>query len=356
MSQTVCILFLLILSLIIIIFGIDFDYKKKLKKVLNKSDILLKKITEEMLTITNLDISANEKLEMLNKLLVLNLNSKYSTICLYDGDIYKVKASNIEKEYKEEIKDIAEDNTFKSNILKRNVKYLVAAKGKTLLYKSAIERNIKTAIFIPISFENNLLGFVLLEDRERNAFESIKDDVLIDLTKNISNFIENIGKQNVLETANILDTQTNFYNNVYLYTNARKILSENNTSAMIVVKLSNLPNINDIYNRNVGNILLVKLANATKEILGEEQVYIRYSGLRFIIFAKNSTAEIVHPKVERLLLKYQSIYEYVDDEKVSVNTQILLHTLRKQSNVEKEIQKTMSYLDWMKNTNTIKII
>lgn len=356
MSYSVCILFLLILVLVIMIIAIDFDYKKKLKFALNKSDAILKRLTEEMLNITNLDIKTNDKLESLNKLLISNLNVKYSTICLYDGNKYFVRTSNVEEEYKEKIKDIVEDNVFKSNILKRNVKYLTASKNKTLLYKSAIERNIKTAILMPISFEDNFLGFILLEDKKENVLNSLKDETLVTLTKNISNFIENIEKQNILETANIIDTQTEFYNNVYLYTNARKFLAESSTSAMVVVKLSNLPNINDIYNRNVGNLLLVKLANATKEILGDDNIYIRYSGLRFIIFIKNSTAEAVQPKIERLLSKYKSIYEYVDDEKVAIDTQILIHTLRKQSNIEKEIQKTMSYIDWMKNTNTIKII
>ena len=85
-------------------------------------------------------------------------------------------------------------------------------------------------------------------------------------------------------------------------------------------------------------------------------IYIRYSGLRFIIFIKNSTAETIQPHIEMLLSKYKSIYEYVNDNKVQVDTQILIHTLRKQNNLEKEIQKTMSNIDWMKNVNTIKIV
>lgn len=356
MDYSIFILFLVIIILVIMILAIDLDYKKKLKKISNESNILLNCLSKEMLKITSLDIKATEKLEKFNEILRTNLKVDYSTICLYDGNNFEIKASNIEETYKDSIKDVVEDVNFKSVVTKKCVKYLTTNNDKTLLYKSAIERNIKTAVLLPLCFEDNFLGFVLLESKKANVLNDVNDKDLIELAKSISNFVENVEFQNTIESANIVDTQTSFYNNVYLYTNVRKFLSMYNTSAMIVVKLSNLPNINDIYNRNVGNLLLVKLANATKDVLGENNIYIRYSGLRFIIFVRNSNAETVQHKVELLLSKYKNIYEYVDDEKVSIDTQILIHTLRKQNNIEKEIQKTMSYIDWMKTSNTIKII
>lgn len=356
MNYLVYILFSLIIVLAILLFLVDFDYKRKLKKYTSKIELILKELVQDMLNIMSLDIKATDKIVSLNEAFLNRFEMKYSSICLYDGYTYDVKASNVEKEYITSIKDIVNDVAFKSNVVKRNVKYLVTSKDKTLLYKSAIERNIKSALFIPICFEENFLGFILFEDISLNNLEKLNKDIIVELRKNVANFIENIEFQNVLETANIIDSQTNFYNNVYLYSNARKFLATYNNSAMIVIRLANLPNINDKYGRNVGNLLLVKLANTTKEILGNDNIYIRYSGLRMIVFIKNKTAEGVQPLVELLLSSYKNIYEYVNDDKISIDTQILIHTLKKQNNIEKEIQKTMSYIDWMKNVNTIKII
>ena len=356
MDYSVYILLLLILVLIILILSIDFDYKKKLKKYTSKWELVLKDIVQEMLNIMSLDIKATDKIENLNKAFIEKFNIKYSTICLYDGYSYEVKASNIEKEYVSSIADIVDDNSFKFNILKRNAKFITSSKGKTLLYKSAIERKIKTALLIPICFEQNYLGFILFEDLSDKNLEKISDSILVELKNNIASFIENVEFQNTLETANIIDSQTNFYNTVYLYSNARKFLATYNNSAMVVVKIANLPEINDEYGRNIGNLLLVKFANATKEVLGNDNIYIRYSGLRFIIFIKNKIAESIQPQIELLLTAYKNIYEYVDDNKVTVDSQILIHTLKKQNNIEKEIQKTMSYIDGMENVNTIKII
>ncbi len=356
MNYLVCILLLLILVLIILILLVDFDYKKKLGKCTNHFDEVYNFILKDMINIMSLDVKASDKIVALNNTFISKLKIKYSSICIYDGYNFEVKASNVEKEYVNSIKEVAYDKVFKNNVSKDNSKYIVAERGKNLLYKSAIERGITSALFIPIYFESNFLGFILFEETSENNLEKIANDDLIELKSNIANFIENIEFQHTFETANIIDSQTDFYNNVYLYANVRKLLMPYKNSAMIVVRLDNLPEINEKYGRNIGNLLLVKLANATKEILGEDNIYVRFSGLRFIIFVKNQTAETIQPNIERLLSKYKKIYEYESDKKVKVDTKILIHTLRKQNNLEKEIQKTMSQMDWMKNVNTIKIV
>ncbi|MNT90327.1 hypothetical protein D3C72_2312090 [compost metagenome] len=71
----------------------------------------------------------------------------------------------------------------------------------------------------------------------------------------------------------------------------------------------------------------------------------------------NTTAETVHPTIERMLSKIKSdVTENVDNRYASVKTQILIHTFRKQNNIEREVQKMVSYIDAMKETDTIKII
>ena len=60
--------------------------------------------------------------------------------------------------------------------------------------------------------------------------------------------------------------------------------------------------------------------------------------------------------MEKVLTRIRSELEYVDDEKVVLDAQILVHTIKRQSNIEKEIQDMVSYIDEMKQVNTIKII
>ena len=53
-------------------------------------------------------------------------------------------------------------------------------------------------------------------------------------------------------------------------------------------------------------------------------------------------------------LNYQR--ENVDGKEITLDTQILMHTIKKQSNIEKELNKMNAYLEGMKEINTIKII
>ena len=60
--------------------------------------------------------------------------------------------------------------------------------------------------------------------------------------------------------------------------------------------------------------------------------------------------------MERVLYKIKNEIEYIENDKVNVDTQILIRTLKRQNNIEKELQSMMSYLDYMNAVNTIKII
>ena len=60
--------------------------------------------------------------------------------------------------------------------------------------------------------------------------------------------------------------------------------------------------------------------------------------------------------IERLLAKLNLESEYVGDEKITVNSQFLLHTVKNQNDIDFEIEKMVDYIDGMNSVNTIKII
>ena len=65
---------------------------------------------------------------------------------------------------------------------------------------------------------------------------------------------------------------------------------------------------------------------------------------------------MAQPIIERVLQVIKSITEYVEDDEVKLESTILIHTLQKQNNIEKEIQKMMKYMEKMKNPDTIRIM
>lgn len=335
------------------------SHKDKASSKSNNNSIkfqIVDKTIQEMYDILGNTSSSDDKIKKLNEILIKAFKPKYSSIVLYDGNKFCIKATNVEKDFLDAIANVATESIFSSNVLKDVSKYSIAITDKNLSYKSAIERNIKSSIFSPIYFDNMFLGFWLIEDTKEHAFDGISNEDLAKFKHNLSLFIENIQVQSTIEIAENTDKQTGYYNNLYLYSNSRSLLISNETSAISLISLDNLPEVNEKYTRNLGNTLLIKVSNAIKEIVSKESILIRYSGQRLLVITPGSNAQVAQPIMDKVLSKIKSEVEYVDDEKVSLDAKIVIHTLKKQNNIEKEIQNMVLFIDKMKSNNTIKVI
>lgn len=335
---------------------VELENNKRISKNGKIKNGIVDKTIQDMYNIMGNTNSTDEKILSLNRVLIKAFKPKYSSIVLYDGNKYQMKATNVEEDFIEAISNVAEENIFRANVIKNVSKYSVATTDKSLAYKSALERKIRSAIFSPIYYNNMFLGFWFIEDTKEHAFDGISNLDLDKFKYNLSLFIENIAKQNTIEIAENTDKQTGYYNNLYLYSNARDILISHDTSSISLICLKNIPDINEKYSRNLGNTLLIKVTNAIKDIVSKESILVRYSGIRLLIITPGSNAQVSQPIMERVLSKIKSEVEYVDDEKVAVESQILIHTVKKQNNIEKEIQNMISRIDTMKPVNVIKIL
>lgn len=351
---TLIITIILILIVAVIITSFQKRQINSLKSV--SKNVANMNILQNMLEIMSSKFSSDEKIKNLNDVIITNYGVKYSTISTFDGYEYDSTASNIEAIYKDRLKDIANENDFKVNISKNVSKYLTTAPGKTLLYRSAVERRIKSAMFSPIYCNGVYLGFWLLEDTVSNAFDNIPKSELAKLKANIGTFLDIVGFQRSIEKAQNEDKQTGFYTNLYLYSGARKIIKNNENNTIAMVCLKNIPDINLKYGRNVGNAVLIKATNCIKNFVNKNIILIRYSGIKFLIIIPNMSSQASQPMIERLLAKLNLESEYVGDEKITVNSQFLLHTVKNQNDIDFEIEKMVDYIDGMNSVNTIKII
>lgn len=345
---------LLVIAISVILISTQKKQIESLKYV--SKNIANMNILQNMLEIMSSKQSAESKIKALNDVIISNYNVKYSSIAIFDGYRYNSSASNIESIYSDIVNDIASENDFKSNIAKNVSKYLTTAPEKTLLYKSAVERKIKSAMFSPIFCNGVYLGFWLLEDVEENAFDSIPKNELAKIKANIGIFLDIVEFQKSIENAQSIDKQTGFYNNIYLYSGVRDTIKNNEKNTIVMVGLKSIPEINDKYGRNVGNALLIKVANCIKNFIGKTDILVRYTGIRFLIIMPNTYSESLQPSMEKLLKKISLECEYIGENKVIVDTQFLLHTIKKQNDIEIEVEKMIEYMDRMSSVNTIKIL
>lgn len=313
-------------------------------------------IMQRMFELMASTIPAAKKIEELNNIIIEVFNSKASTISIFDGINYEIKASNVEDMYKDSIKALAEEQDFKNNATNNISKYLVAAGGRILGYKSAMERKIRSAMFSPIYYNGTYLGFWLLEDDAENAYDSISKEELAKLKDHIGVFIENVLSQESIEGAYNTDKQTGFYNNLYLYSNVRqKVYTAENTTLTLML-LSNLPEINEKYGREVGNRLLDKAAKLMSDVFNGDNIFVRYSGSKFCIVSPNVSADTLHGTVERYITNLKMQEEIVDGNRITLDVSVTMRNIRKQGNIDRELSKMADYVENMTDTNTIKII
>lgn len=351
----VLIIFLALMVVILAAFSIFLIKRNKYYNVAigNMSGMV---IMQRMFELMAAAIPASKKIEELNNIIIEVFNSKSSTISIFDGTNYEIKATNIEPMYIDSIRSLAEEKDFKNNSTQNVSKYLVAAGGRLLGYKSAMERKIRSAMFSPIYYNGMYLGFWLLEDDAENAYDSISKEELAKLKDHIGVFIENVLSQESIENAYNTDKQTGFYNNLYLYSTVRQQTAKEENSALTLMLLSNLPQLNEEYGREVGNKLLEKAAKLIQEIFSSDNVFVRYSGSKFCIVSPGESAENMHAMVERYITNLKMQHEIVEDKKVSLNINVVMKNIRKQSNIEREISKMADYVEKSTEVNTIKII
>lgn len=353
MKVIIILLLIVILALGVILFLVMKKNKYYRVALGNMSAMV---IMQRMFEIMASNIPAKNKIEELNNIMIEVFDTKYSTLVLFDGTEYSIRASNVEPTYLEGLQTLAESQEFRGNAIQNISKYLVASGTRVLGYKTAIERLIKSAMFSPIYYNGTYRGFWLLEDTVEAAYDSMSKEELARLKDNIGVFIENVSSQEAIENASNTDKQTGFYNNIYLYSNLRQQLAAKNNSCLVLIQLSNLAYINENYGREVGNRLLEKAAKQLREMLSSDNILVRYSGSKFCIACPGTTSDLIQATMERFLSNIKMYAEAVEDTAISLELNIVMHDIKKQSNVEKELDKMVYYVENSKTTNTINIM
>lgn len=357
------VIILLCIALFLVIFTLilneyeSFKQKKKYSTFYNCEST--KKVDESikrMLYVLGNNISSDKKIERMNNIIMDTFEPKYSSIVLFDGTDNVLKVSNVEECYLDAIKNVSEEPIFAEYIAKDTSKYIISKITDIKSYKSALERDIKSVLFSPIYYEDVYLGFWIMEDDKPNSFDNILEEDLKNFKYNLGLFIENAKTQSALEIANVTDKQTGFNNNIYLYTEVPQLQLKNETCSITMIEFKNIEKINEKYGRNIGNTLIIKGCSIIKNISASTSIFIRYSGVRFIVITPGSNAQVAQPIFERVLKELKKCSEFDEDEEVKIETNILLHTLKRQTNVEKEVQKMLNYMEKMKNSNSIRVM
>ena len=313
--------------------------------------------------------SVDEKINKINDILIEKYEIKYSTIVVFDGAEYQVKASNVDEKHWETLKKLQEVPIFKDSVATATPKYVtVNNDNERLPYQKMEFGRAKSAIFFPLYIENVYIGYWIIESGVPHDFDNIDTTIFEVVKDNIVSVLKTVVHQKTLEAIVRKDLFTGLYSEEYLYTEGKKLIDKYTTSAVCMFRITNIEEINDNYSRKLGNKVIIQISDFIKKNISKEYIFIRYMGPKFVIVfsgvdidaVTNYISDVKH-EIEKMQisLKEKNVeeieLEQIDRTKKKAKTKedlsvtpklnFVLTTYYKGTGMEEVLKKLEQYVD-----------
>ena len=274
---------LVIIVIILVIYNIKISQKIQKFKNINQKITNLQVVQDFMNTIGETS-SADEKIKKINNILIEKYEIKYSTIVVFNGAEYEIKASNVDQRHWDSLKSLQDVDMFKDSIQTATPKYVtVNNEGERLPYQKMEFGRAKSAIFFPLYIDNVYIGYWILESGTPHDFDNVDITVLEVIKDNIVSVLKTVVHQKTLESIVRTDLFTGLYSEEYLYGEGKKIIDQYTISTICMFKIINIEEINKNYCREMGNQVIKEISAYVKNNISEDYVFVRYMGPKFVI-------------------------------------------------------------------------
>ena len=162
---------------------------------------------------------------------------------------------------------------------------------------------LRSALAVPLSGVNGILGVMALYRAERDAFSKENLRILLAISPKVALAIENALTHRLLETSITTDYLTNLPNARSLFLsldNEMARAQRTGTSlAVMVCDLDGFKQVNDRFGHMTGNKVLRLIANGLREQCGDTDYVARMGGDEFVILSSGGNDEELDAKIDR---------------------------------------------------------
>ena len=277
------IILLVIIVLILMIYNYSIHKKVDTFSNLNQRVTNLNVLQDFMNTLGD-NLSIDEKIKRINDILINKFSIKYSTIVVFNGAEYEVKASNVENKHWDTLKNLQSDPVFADSINTAVPKYItVENDSEKLPYQKMEFGRAKCAMFFPLYIDNVYIGYWIIEGSRPHEFDNMDTTILEVVRKNIVTILKTVQSQQTIENLVRNDQFSGLKSVEYLYGEGKKIIDKSTESAICLFKIVNLPEINETIGRKTGNDVITQISTFIKNNLASEYLFVRYMGPKFAI-------------------------------------------------------------------------
>lgn len=277
-----------VVILVLIVLGLV-AYNVTIHKKIQKFKNMNQKITnlyvvQDFMNAIGETSTVEQKIRKINDILIERYEIKYSTIVVFDGAEYQVKASNVDKKHWNALKGLQNIDMFKDSIQSATPKYVtVNNENERLPYQEMEFGRAKSAIFFPLYIDNVYIGYWIMESGTPHDFDNVDTTVLEVIKENIVSVLKTVVHQKTLESIVRKDLFTGLYSEEYLYGEGKKIIDQYTISTICMFKIINIQEINKRYCRELGNKVITQISEYIAESLSQDYVFVRYMGPKFVI-------------------------------------------------------------------------
>ena len=375
----VVIVILIIAVLGLIAYNLNIHKKIQTYKNINQKINNLS-VVQDFMSAIGQTSSVDDKIKRINEILIEKYEIKYSTIVVFNGAEYEIKASNVDEMHWDALKSLQDVDMFKDSIAQATPKYVTVNNDQERLpYQKMEFGRAKSAIFFPLYIDNVYIGYWIIESGTPHDFDNVDTTVLEVIKDNIVAVLKTVVHQKTLESIVRKDLFSGLYSEEYLYGEGRKIIDQYTTSTVCMYKITNLEEINHKCCRELGNQVIEKISEYIKSNISDQYVYIRYMGPKFVIVFSGVTTDSVidfitniKSNAEQMNISLEENFQTVDldDEgkneknskkkkiqQVNAKLNFVITTYYKGTGMEEVLKKLEQYLDSCdKNEHSITTI
>ena len=349
---------LLIIILVGVIFILFIGSTKKneaLKQLKNTNQrvISLNVLQDFIEIIGNISTDSKEKMKQINNVLVERYEIKYSTIVMFDGEKYKVEASNVNEKHFKMFEQLHTQEIFAESIRNATPKYITVNQGEKLPYLEMEFERAKSAIFFPIYADNIYIGYWLIEGNKPHEFDNI-DTTVLDVVKN-----NLVSTEKVVKGLRILENISRFDKNIglntyeYLFGTTRKIIDKYPTSIVSLIKITNLNQIEEKVGKKTAEAVLKATVDYIRNCLSPEYIMVKYEeDIMAIVFSGGDEEGVykflvaLKSSVEKIKVKIVgSVNENYNGQTIVPRTNMVYTTYYKETALENVINNLREYYD-----------
>ncbi len=371
----------ILVAIIIVLLIYNITIYKKIQQFnnLNRQANNLRVLQDFLSTIGECS-SVDEKIQKINDILIEKYEIKYSTIVVFNGAEYQVKASNVDHKHWNTLSKLQDVPIFKDSIATATPKYVtVNNENERLPYQEMEFGRAKSAVFYPIYIDNIYIGYWIIESGIAHDFDNIDTTIFEVIKDNIVSVLKTVVHQKTLESIVRKDLFTGLYSEEYLYGEGKKVIDKYATSAVCMFRITNIEEINDKYSRKLGNQVIIDISKFIENNISNDYLFIRYMGPKFVIVfsgidvdsvttfvtdIKSQAEELeislpVNKNIEEIEIEAVDRKKKKKEEQIKVKAKLnfVLTTYYKGTGMEEVLKKLEQYIDNAdKNENDITCI